>query len=392
MGERATFQGYRRPDGQVGVRNHVFVAPTVVCTNAIVDKLARTVDGIATVTHPYGCTLDPVANEEMTKILARFAANPNVHSALFVALGCETVEPARVLEMARKSGKRVELVTVQEEGDTEAAFLKAERIARELLAEAAKQQRETFDVSELIIGLECGASDAFSGLTANPALGLASDMLVDMGATMVISEITEYMGAEHIAAAQAADDEVRAKILATIKKTEDELAEIGPEYGFSDITPGNMEGGLTTIEEKSLGCIRKGGSRPYMEVVGYGERPEKHGLVMMDTTGQDIESLTGIVAGGAHMVVFTTGRGTPTGSAIAPIIKLSSNTRTYTRMRRNIDLNAGGMLDGTAGIEDVAKDIVKYVLEVASGTKVAAELNGHREFGLRRKGATGCIY
>ncbi|HNZ08323.1 MAG TPA: UxaA family hydrolase [Bacillota bacterium] len=392
MKDKATFLGYRRPDGRPGIRNHVFVAPTVVCTNAVVDRIARAVPEVATITHPYGCTLDPVANEEMTKVFASFAASPNVHSALFIALGCETVEPLRVVEMAKASGKRVELVTVQDEGDTELAFQKAVAIARELVEEANKQEREEFDVSRLVIGLECGSSDAFSGLTANPALGLASDMLVDMGATMVISEITEYMGAEHIAAAQAVDDDVRKKVLETIARTEGELAQIGPEYGFSDITPGNMLGGLTTIEEKSLGCIRKGGTRPYVEVVGYGEIPTKHGLVMMDTPGQDIESLTGLIAGGTHAVVFTTGRGTPTGSAIAPIIKLASNSNTFNRMRRNIDLNAGGMLDGTKSIEEVAEDIVEFVLEVASGKQAAAEVNGHREFGLRRRGATGCIY
>ncbi|MEA4884756.1 MAG: UxaA family hydrolase [Clostridia bacterium] len=387
-----TYLGYCRSDGSVGIRNHVLVLPTVVCANAVVEEVARRVPQAAPITHPYGCTLDPVANEEMTSILAATAGNPNVFGTVIVALGCETVVAEKVRQRAVAHGRRVELVVIQDEGDTEAAADKASAIARRMVEMSADERRVECGPESLVVGLECGASDAFSGLSANPAVGRASDQLVDMGATVILSEITEFMGAEQIAAAQAADEKVRRDVLDVVARTERELAAIGPGYGFSDITPGNMEGGLTTIEEKSLGCIRKGGSRPIMQVVGYGERPGRHGLIIMDTPGQDIESLTGMMAGGAQMALFTTGRGTPTGSPAAPVIKVVSNTPTFEKMRKNLDINAGGIVDGTRSLDAVAGDIVDFIFEVAGGRLTASEAHGHREFGLRRRGATGCIY
>lgn len=385
-------RAYMRPNGLVGVRNHVIVLPTVVCANAVVEEVGRRVPGVQPITHPYGCTLDPVANDEMTRVFAGIASNPNVYATVLVALGCETVVGQQVMEMAQAAGARCALVTVQDEGDTFAAADAAEKVARSFLEETSKVERVDCPEDGLIIALECGASDAFSGLSANPAVGKAADIMVDMGMTVMISEITEYMGAEHIAAAQAANDEVKQQILDVVARTERNLAAIDPACGLSDITPGNIEGGLTTIEEKSLGCIRKGGSRPYVQVVEYAQRPTKKGLVMMDTPGQDIQSLTGLMAGGAQIGIFTTGRGTPTGSAIAPIIKVVSNTQAFNRMRRNLDLNAGAVLDGEKTLDEMAREIVTTVLAVAEGKLTASEIAGHREFALRRYGSVGCIY
>lgn len=376
----------------MGVRNHVLVLPTVVCANAVVEGIAKHVPEVVAVTHPYGCTLDPVSNQEMTHILAGVASNPNVYGAVLVALGCETVSVREVAAQVAETGKPVKVVSIQSEGDTVAATEKGIAIAKCLVRESKSVSRVKVPLSELIVALECGASDAFSGLTANPAVGRASDILVGLGATVILSEVTEFLGAEHILADQAADEEVRSQIMALVARTEEELSRIGPYDEFSDITPGNIAGGLTTIEEKSLGCIRKGGTTPVREVVGYGRRPSRSGLVIMDTPGHDIESLTAMMAGGAQIGIFTTGRGTPTGSAIAPVVKVVSNSPTYLRMKRNIDINAGSIADGTESLDSVAEKIVDFVVEVASGAMTASEKYGHREFAIRRRGTYCTIY
>lgn len=385
-------RAYLRSNGSIGVRNHVVLLPTVVCANAVAEAVGKRVPGVQPIIHPYGCTLDPVANAEMTTVFAGIAANPNVYATVLISLGCETVIGQEVMDEARQMGARCELVTVQDEGDTFAAADAVEELAIGFTVEAAAVERTDCSEAGLVIALECGASDAFSGLSANPAVGRASDIMIDMGMTVIISEVTEYLGAEHIAAAQAYDDEVRRRILDVVARTEQELSIIDQAYGLSDITPGNIQGGLTTIEEKSLGCIRKGGSRPYMQVVEYGERPREKGLVLMDTPGHDIQSLTGMMAGGAQIGIFTTGRGTPTGSPVAPIIKVISNSTVFNKMQRNIDVNAGSIIDGNKSLDDVAEEIVHKVLRVAQGELTASEIAGHREFALRRMGSLGCIY
>ncbi|MGL5514165.1 MAG: UxaA family hydrolase, partial [Sporomusa sp.] len=246
----------------------------------------------------------------------------------------------------------------------------------------------SIDVSELILGTECGGSDACSGLAANPSLGAASDLLVDAGGTSILAETPELIGAEHIIAGRAVDEDVAKRCYAVIKACEDSAKAMGVDMRGGNPTPGNIEGGLSSIEEKSLGCVYKGGSRPLQDVIGWAEKITKKGLIYMDTPGNDIEQLTGMVAGGCHICVFTTGRGTPTGSPIAPTIKVSSNTPMYEKMKDNMDINAGTVITGEETVQQVGQRIFDEMLEVASGKITRAEALGHNDFGIRRIGPT----
>jgi D-galactarate dehydratase / Altronate hydrolase, C terminus. len=238
------------------------------------------------------------------------------------------------------------------------------------------------DISELILSIECGGSDTTSGLASNPAVGYASDKLVDMGGTSIFSETTEFIGAEHILARRAVTAEVGQKILNIVKACEDKAKTMGVDMRGGQPTPGNIEGGITTIEEKSLGCIYKGGTKPIQDVLDYGEAPKGKGLYIMDTPGQDIESITGMTAGGSQIVVFTTGRGTPTGSPICPVIKVTGNPWTYENMKDNIDINAGTIVEGDQSLKEVGEIIFNEIVNVANGKLTKAEALGHREFGI----------
>ncbi len=383
------FLGYVNPDGTFGVRNHVVVLPMVICANSVAQQIERQVPEVVAIPHVHGCTLDPTSNQETTETFVGIGSNPNVAAVILVALGCESVLIDEVARIIAKTKKPVETLVIQELGGTHNTIAKGVELARKLLKDAEQRKREPVPISELIVATECGGSDAYSGLSANPAVGAASDIHVDNGGTVILSEITEFLGAEMILAERCASPEVRRQLLDLVSWTEKSLARLGSS-NVADITPGNIAGGLTTIEEKSLGCIKKGGSRTVQEVVGYGQRPSRRGLVVMDTPGHDIESITGLAAGGSHIIVFTTGRGTPTGSPIVPVIKVSSNTKCYLNMRDNIDLDAGPVLTGEETLTSMGEIIYGEILQVASGKLTKAELSLNREFALRRYG-TGCI-
>jgi altronate dehydratase large subunit len=304
----------------------------------------------------------------------------NVAAVLLVGNGCEVISPEVLAEELAKIGQRVEIVSVQDAGGTTKCVAEGKKLAQELLAEAARLKREPIDVSELVLGLECGGSDAFSGLTANPSAGIASDLLVAEGGTAMFSETTEMLGAEEILARRGADAQVSERIYEVIAAAEELAKSMGADIRGSQPSPGNIEGGLTTIEEKSLGCIRKGGSTRITEVVNYGQRPTRKGLVIMDGTAWDVRSNIGMLAAGAQIIVFTTGRGTPVGAPVAPVIKVSTNSKTYERMKDNFDVNAGVIVDGEGTIQTVGKGIFDEIVEVASGKQTRAEILGHREF------------
>jgi len=257
-----------------------------------------------------------------------------------------------------------------------------------MVQDASMVRREPCDFSELIIGTECGGSDACSGLSANPAVGVVSDMIVDCGGTSILAETTELIGAEHLLAKRAVNDRVAKRVYEVIEAMEKRAFMMGIDIRTGNPSPGNIKGGLSSLEEKSLGAANKAGSRPLMELIDYAERPTQKGLVWMDTPGHDIEQLTGMVAGGAQVVLFTTGRGTPTGSPIAPTIKISTNTAIYEKMKDNIDINAGTIIDGTETIQSVGQRIFEEIALVCSGKLTKAEILKQHDFGIWRIGPT----
>jgi altronate dehydratase large subunit len=280
------------------------------------------------------------------------------------------------------------VVSIQDHGGTLMAIAQGAKIAAQMVQDASAQLREPCPMSELIVGTECGGSDACSGLSANPAVGYVSDRIVDLGGTAIIAETTELIGAEHLLAERAVNDQVAKRVYEVINAMENRAIKMGVDIRKGNPSPGNIKGGLSTLEEKSLGAASKAGSRPLQELVNYAETPTRKGLVWMDTPGQDIEQLTGMVAGGAQIVLFTSGRGTPTGSPIAPVIKISTNTRLYETMRDNVDLNAGTIIEGLESIEQVGERIMQEIYQVASGKMTKAEILGQDDFGIWRIGST----
>lgn len=383
------FLGYRRSDGAVGVRNHVLLLPTITCANQIAQNAAALVRGAVYVGHQHGCGQTGRDLEQTMRTFIGYGANPNVYGVVVCGLGCEAASARIVADgIARRSGKPVELVLIQEAGGSLAATERAARAAALMLQDASELRREPCPASELILGTECGGSDACSGISANPAVGHCADMLVDAGGTVILAETTELIGAEHLLAARAADASVAEKVYRVIDRYEKAVLATGHDMRGGNPSPGNIVGGLSTIEEKSLGAAHKGGSRPLQDVIEYAQRPTRHGLIWMDTPGHDIEQLTGMVAGGSQVAVFTSGRGTPTGSCIAPVVKISTNSRMFENMRDNMDFDAGGIVSQGESIGDVGARLFREVLRACSGRMTRSEVLGHHEFGLWRIGPT----
>jgi altronate dehydratase large subunit len=317
-----------------------------------------------------------------------FCGNPNVAGVLLVGLGCEMLTPELLGDRLRAAGQRVETVTTQAMEGTADAVDKGKELVDKLLREANAAQRELADASHLTVGAKCGASDTLSGLTANPATGVACDLLVREGGTAIFTETPEMLGAEHVLARRAANDVVRRRIWEITSNTEARVKAMGLDIREAEPGPGNIEGGLTTLAEKSLGAIHKGGTSPIKQVVEYAEKPSEKGLVIMDGPAHDVVGVTGLIAAGAQVIVFTTGLGTPVGSPIAPVIKVSSNSSIHHRWEDNIDLNAGAILDGEESLQSMGEWIFDEVIEVASGKLTKAEILGHTEFAIHPVGPT----
>jgi altronate dehydratase large subunit len=384
------FYGYRRPDGRAGTRNHVLVVPTVICSAVVAERVAAAAAPVAAaLPHLAGCGQlgpDMMLTHET---LAAYCAHPNVGAVLVVALGCEQVIAERLADAARQHGKLAEIVAIQAEGGTVRATERGIGLVQALAATLATEAREWCAVSELILSLKCGGSDYTSGLASNPTLGRVTDRLVELGGSAVLGEIAEIMGAEHLLAERARHAATGTRLIQIITRVETEARALGLDIRGTQPSPGNIRGGLTTIEEKSLGATHKGGERaPLEDVVGYAERISGKGLTVMDTPGLDVESVTGMVGGGAQVVVFTTGLGTPTGNPIAPVIKITGNARTAQQMADNIDLDVSGIIDDTETLDQAADRLFAEVLEVASGRQTKAETLGHREFAIHRRNPT----
>jgi altronate dehydratase large subunit len=384
------FLGFQRPDGTIGVRNHVLVIPTVICAAVVAERIAAAIAPVGSaLPHLAGCgQLGPdltVTHET----LAAYAHHPNVGAVVVVALGCEQVIAQHLADTARRAGRPAHIVSIQGEGGTVKATARGVAIARELAATLERAERTWCPAASLVLSVKCGGSDYTSGLASNPVVGRVADMLVDLGGAVVLGEIAEIMGAEHLLAARASTPEAGAHLLRVVNRVEAEAMALGLDIRGTQPSPGNIRGGLTTIEEKSLGATHKAGERTRLEdVVAYSAPITRRGLTVMDTPGLDVESVTGMVGGGAQVVVFTTGLGTPTGNPIAPVIKVTGNARTALTMADNTDVDVSRVLTADESFEAAAQRLFAEVIDVSSGRPTAAERLGHREFAIHRRNPT----
>lgn len=386
--DQATFEGYVRPDGRVGTRNYIGIIASVNCSamvcRAIADRFRDRlsdfphVDGIVPITHSSGCGMD-AAGEGMAvlrRTLGGYARHPNFGGVLLIGLGCEANQIAGMLDVeGLEPGLRLKTMTIQDEGGTVATVKRGEELVAELLPVVNADRRTTVSAALLMVGLQCGGSDGYSGITANPALGAAVDRLVGQGGTALLSETPEIYGAEHLLTARAAAPEVADKLAARIAWWEDYAARNGGEMD-NNPSPGNKAGGLTTILEKSLGAVAKAGSTGLMDVVNYAEQVRAQGLVFMDTPGYDPVSATGQVAGGANLICFTTGRGSVYGCKPTPSLKIATNSRMYAAMSDDMDFNAGAIIDGDLSVDDAGEAIFRLMLATASGAPSRSEAHG----------------
>jgi len=371
------FSGYRRPDGQVGTRNYIGVISTVVCANEVARGIADRVDGSVAFSHQQGCCQTPPDLNRVTQTLCGLGCNPNLASVLLVGLGCEGTKMPEVEEAIKNSGKKVARIMIQEEGGAAKTIAKGVLLAQEMALEASAMRTEECGSKDLVLGLKCGSSDTTSGLASNPSLGVTVERLVDENASVVMGEVTEFIGAEHIMAGHAKDEATGKKILDLVERMENRAKAVGVDMRGGQPTPGNIAGGLTTIEEKSLGAIAKAGNAVVQEVYEYGEKPGVKGLVVMDSPGREPELLTGLAAAGCNVITFTTGRGAPQGFPFVPVIKITGNEKTWHNLRDHMDMSVHEVMDGGESLGQAGDRIYDTIENVASGTKTKAEISGY---------------
>jgi altronate hydrolase len=395
--ERKTFMGHRRRDGRVGTRNYVLIVPTSMCASHEALQISTiaeftiynrdkypNVDGVVAIPHNKGCGCqDGSTIDVMLRTLSNYADHPNVGGVILIDLGCEKTNLAQVekylLKREKSFDKPVAKIGIQEVGGTQAAIQKGLAEVERMLPEVNQSVREECSVSELVLGVKCGGSDGFSGISANPSLGRAADLLVRSGGTVLITEVPEFCGAEHLLANRAKDVETGRAVYRMVDWYKEYASKFGAVLN-NNPSPGNIAGGLLNITIKSLGAIAKAGTTRVEGVLEYAETWKSRGLNLMQGPGYDQESTPGLVAAGATVVVFTTGRGTTIGNAIAPVIKLASNTPIFERMRNDLDLSAGGVIDGTETIDEVGQRVFEKICRVADGAQAKAEEHKHREF------------
>ncbi|MDR3701299.1 MAG: altronate dehydratase family protein [Candidatus Sulfopaludibacter sp.] len=387
--ESPTFLGYQREDGRAGTRNYIAVVAASNCAAHTAELIARSydgetlppnVDGVVAFPHGEGCghAFGPDV-DQLRRTLAGVLAHPNVSAAVILGLGCEVNQIDHYLGSAAPASRRLVGLTLQESGGTRGTIDASRREIARFLVQASAESRVPVPASKLVLGLNCGGSDSFSGITANPALGYCSDRLAELGGTPVLAETTEIFGAEHLLVRRARNRQVAEKLLGCIKNYKQYLNRFAGSFDDNP-SPGNKEGGLTNILEKSLGAVAKGGTSPLIEVYDYAERINSPGFAFMNTPGYDPVSLTGLAAGGCNLIAFTTGRGSAIGFPTIPVIKIATNSNTYRRMTANMDINAGSISDGERTVQQVGREIFDLMLAVASGRRTCAEVLGHKEF------------
>jgi len=375
-----SFLGYPRQNGSVGTRNYIGVISTVTCANDVTWWISQQVRGCAPFLHDQGCGQTQPDLNQVTRTLISIGWNPNLASVLLVSLGCESVLVDEIADGIAESGKPVERIIIQKVGGATAAVVQGSRLAQAMVTDASKIKREEFPDSQLVLGVKCGASDTTSGLTSNPATGAACDLLIDSGGTCIFGETTEFMGAEHILTRRAATPQVADKIIDIVARMEKRAIAMGFDMRGGQPTTGNIAGGLTTIEEKSLGAIVKGGTRPIQGVYEYGERPQGRGLFIVDTPGREPEFLTALGAAGAQVVIFSTGLGAPQGFPFIPVIKVTGNPITYERLSEHIDVFIELADKASSGIARAGQALYQEVLAVASGKQTKAEIINYGNF------------
>ncbi len=386
---QATFQGFHRPSGRIGTRNYLGIVTSVNCSGSvarfIADEIARrailddfpNIDGVVPISHGSGCGMagEGEGYETLFRTLAGYARNPNFGAILMLGLGCEVMQIPDIVDRASLADSdRFRFMTIQGSGGTAAAVERGVAVLRELAEVANGDRRAEAPLSGLVVGMQCGGSDGYSGITANPALGIASDLVVAHGGTTILSETSEIYGAEHLLTRRAADEATGRKLVDLVMWWEDYTARNGAQMN-NNPSPGNKRGGLTTILEKSLGAVAKGGSAPLSGVYRYAEQIDRTGFVYMDSPGLDPCSVTGQVASGANLIAFTTGRGSVSGYQPTPAMKIASNSDLWWRMEPDMDVNCGDIVEGAA-LEDKGSEIFEMMLRVASGEKTKSEAQG----------------
>lgn len=387
--EPAQFQGYRRADGRAAIRNELWVIPTVGCVNSVAQRLVRenqhlvtgSVEGLYTFPHPFGCSQMGDDHAQTRRLLAALTRHPNAGGVLVLGLGCENLTMEQFKEeLGEWDDQRVKFLVCQDVADEHEA---GSALLQQLAEYAGQFRREAIAASELVVGMKCGGSDGLSGITANPTVGRFSDLLTSMGGSTILTEVPEMFGAEGILMERCQDESVFQKAADMINGFKHYFASHG-QVVYENPSPGNKAGGITTLEDKSCGCVQKGGSAPVADVLPYGGQVKTKGLNMLSGPGNDLVSATALTAAGAHLILFTTGRGTPFG-APAPTVKISTNTALYEKKRGWIDFNAGTVAEGEP-LDAAGRRLLDHVLHVAGGERTCTERHGFREISIFKDG------
>lgn len=368
------FMGYRRPDGRVGIRNHVLIVPCTICAADVARMIASKVEGTVCLNNQNGCGQVKGDLAITVRTLAGYAAHPNVFGVLLVGLGCEQLQAEKLREeILSREQKPLKTVVIQQQGGIGRTVKEGVALAQELVRQAGLVKRQPCRLSDIVLGTQCGGSDPTSGLSSNLVVGNVSDRMADLGGTSVISETPEFVGAEHVLARQAATPELGERIIGIVSDFEKTLASVGQSLREGNPSPGNIRSGITTLEEKSLGCIHKAGTRPIQAVYGPGERVTHKGVVVMDTVAYDVVSVGDMVVGGSQVTVFTTGLGNPVGSPVAPVIKVTGNRQTYLHNEDFIDFDTSATITHEKTVSELGGELLALIRDVCEGRLVKAE-------------------